>query len=308
MKTRKWCKNIVTFVISFAMVIGIFSSMQMEVKAANSYSVDVTDQSAIQKAKARIYNPGDTLTFNNIPLSSDEINMAEIRLNCYSYENPTKLLISALDYLDYNDLNTNTVFICFPSDIQYENIHGNIQYGKFHEYTHTQTQAPTGKENVAIHQFIIDLYVSNTSSAPSESATTPSHECNFQWVTTVEPQPGVDGLEEYKCVTCGVVKESQPIPAGMATVKNLYGFIKDAPENGTVTTDFGTLHTISDYLLKKMAERSDATVTIQFEYKNQKLQITFPAGTDYTPVLNDTDTMYGFYGVAAKLGLTVTER
>ena len=49
-------------------------------------------------------------------------------------------------------------------------------------------------------------------------------------------------------------------------------------------------------------------MTIQFEYKNQKLQITFPAGTDYTPILNDTDTMYGFYGVAAKLGLTVTER
>ena len=105
-----------------------------------------------------------------------------------------------------------------------------------------------------------------------------------------------------------MVKESQPIPAGMATVKNLYGFIKDAPENGTVTNDFGKLHTISDYLLKKMAERSDATVTIQFEYKNQKLQITFPAGTDYTPILTDTDTMYGFYGVAAKLGLTVTER
>lgn len=75
-----------------------------------------------------------------------------------------------------------------------------------------------------------------------------------------------------------MVKESQPIPASMASVKNLFGFIKDAP------------------------------VTIQFEYKNQKLQITFPAGTDYTPVLNDTDTMYGFYGVAAKLGLMVAER
>lgn len=57
-----------------------------------------------------------------------------------------------------------------------------------------------------------------------------------------------------------------------------------------------------------MAERSDATVTIQFEYKNQKLQITFPAGTDYTPILNDIDTMYGFYGVAAKLGLAVVEQ
>ena len=306
MKTRKWCKNIVTFVISFAMVIGIFSSMQMEAKAAD-YSFDAIKED-IKVAKNNTYYPGDTLTFNNIPLSSSELNMAKILWNCYSYENPTKLLFCALSPIDL--INTNTVSIRFPSDIQYENIHGNIQYGKFREYTYTytQTQASTGKKTVAIHQFIIDLYVSNTSSAPSESATTLSHECNFQWVTTVEPQPGVDGLEEYKCVTCGVVKESQPIPAGMATVKNLYGFIKDAPENGTVTTDFGTLHTISDYLLKKMAERSDATVTIQFEYKNQKLQITFPAGTDYTPVLTDTDTMYGFYGVAAKLGLTVTER
>ena len=297
MKTRKWCKNIVTFVISFATVIGIFSSMQMEAKAAD-YFFDATKSEDIEAAKNIKYYPGDTLTFNNIPLSSDEnfLNFTDFRWVYYSYENPTKSTGSALDY---NDLNTNTVFICFPSD---------IQYGKFYEYTHTQTQTSTGKGNVATHQFIIDLYVSNTSSAPSESATTPSHECNFQWVTTVEPQPGVDGLEEYKCITCGMVKESQPIPAGMATVKNLYGFIKDAPENGTVTTDFGTLHTISDYLLKKMAERSDATVTIQFEYKNQKLQITFPAGTDYTPVLTDTDTMYGFYGVAAKLGLTVTER
>ena len=49
-------------------------------------------------------------------------------------------------------------------------------------------------------------------------------------LTTVEPQPGIDGLEEYKCMFCGMVKESQPIPASMPAVKNLYGFIKDAPE------------------------------------------------------------------------------
>ena len=110
------------------------------------------------------------------------------------------------------------------------------------------------------------------------------------------------------CTGCGAVQEQKSIPASMASVKNLFGFVNNVPENGTVTTDFGRLHTISDYLLKKMAERNDATVTIQFEYKNQKLQITFPAGTDYTPILDDADTMYGFYGVASKLGLTVTER
>lgn len=115
-------------------------------------------------------------------------------------------------------------------------------------------------------------------------------------------------MEEYKCVSCGAVKDTKPIPASMAIVKKLYGLVKDAPANGTVTTDFGKLCTISDYLLKKMAERNDVTTTIQFEYNNMKLQITFPAGTDYTPVLTDTETMYGFYGAASKLGLTVTER
>lgn len=167
-------------------------------------------------------------------------------------------------------------------------------------------------------EFVFNIYYPFTPSQPTvtppsqptaahstESSAAPSHECSFQWVTTVEPQPGIDGLEEYQCMSCGRVKESQPIPASMATVKNLYGFIKDAPENGNVTIDFGKLHTISDYLLNKMSERSDVTVTISFEYQSAKYEITFPSGTDYSSVLEDEDTMYGYFGIAARLGLTV---
>ena len=287
MKTKKWYKNIIAAVISFAMVIGIFSSMQMEVKAANDYSFDATDSDAVEAAKATTYYPGDTLTFTDIPGSEKMI--FEVRWDYY--ENSVYTGSS----LNYKGSTINTLSISFPSD---------IEYGTFDTSALPISSSTTGNLTTVI-TLVVKLYYS---ASPSESTTTSSHKCNFQWVTTADPQLGVDGLEEYKCITCGMVKESQPIPAGMATVKNLYGFIKDAPVNGTVTTDFGKLHTISDYLLKKMAERSDATVTIQFEYKNQKLQITFPAGTDYSPVLTDTDTMYGFYGVAAKLGLTVTER
>ena len=57
-----------------------------------------------------------------------------------------------------------------------------------------------------------------------------------------------------------------------------------------------------------MAERSDVTVKVQFEYQNMKYELTFPAGTDFTPVLTDEDTMYGYFGVAAKLGLTVAAK
>lgn len=131
------------------------------------------------------------------------------------------------------------------------------------------------------------------------------HEHFFQWVTTLDPQVGVDGLEQYLCTGCGLVEESHAIPAGIATVKDLYGNVKEAPENGSVIYDAGKLYTISDYLLKKMAERSDVTVKVQFEYQNMKYELTFPAGTDYTPVLTDEETMYGYFGVAAKLGLTV---
>ena len=41
----------------------------------------------------------------------------------------------------------------------------------------------------------------------------PRHVCSFEWVITLDPTTGVDGLEEYKCTGCGVVQESHPIPA-----------------------------------------------------------------------------------------------
>ena len=107
---------------------------------------------------------------------------------------------------------------------------------------------------------------------------------------------------------CGAVQESHSIPAGVAAVKDFYGKVKDAPASGTVTYDSGKLYTISDYLLKKMSERNDVTLTVNFEYQNAKYELTFPAGTDYTPVLADEDTMYGYFGVAAKLGLTVVAK
>ena len=134
----------------------------------------------------------------------------------------------------------------------------------------------------------------------------PRHVCNFEWVITLDPTTGADGLEEYKCTGCGVVQESHPIPASVAVVKDFYGKVKEAPEKGSITFDSGKLYTISDYILKKMAERNDVAVTVKFEYQNKKYQIIFPAGLDYSAVLNDEESMYGYFGAAARLGLKVT--
>ena len=69
-------------------------------------------------------------------------------------------------------------------------------------------------------------------------------------------------FSKYKCVYCGDVQESHPIPASVAAVKDFYGKVKDAQANGTVTYDSGKLYTISDYLLKKMSERNDVAAKL----------------------------------------------
>lgn len=147
-----------------------------------------------------------------------------------------------------------------------------------------------------------------TTQPANNTESKPRHVCSFEWVITLDPTTGADGLEEYKCTGCGVVQESHPIPASVAVVKDFYGKVKEAPEKGSITYDSGKLYTISDYILKKMAERNDVAVTVKFEYQNKKYQIIFPAGLDYSAVLNDEETMYGYFGAAAKLGLKVTEQ
>ncbi len=293
----KWFKNLITLAISFAMVVGIFGGMQMDVCAeGQNYPVIIGDitgtEDLVNKLQGLIgetFTSDDSLTLKyNLPDLQDTYWC--IRVPAKGGEGYSEV---ATRLFSGSTFNFNTISDRGSkwkvSSVTQDSAYARIQFDAVADSSPNPSASPSQTGSVS-------------------SSSTPSHECNFQWVTTVDPQPNADGVEEYKCVSCGAVKDSKPIPASMATVKKLYGLVKDAPANGTVTTDFGKLCTISDYLLKKMAERNDVAVTIQFEYKDQKLQITFPAGTDYTPVLTDTDTMYGFYGAAAKLGLTVTGR
>lgn len=295
-------KRIMTMMLSVIMVTGIFAGMKLEVRAAKNYSIDLSDPGSFMYALQNTYYSDDTLVFTGFsqPPAGDKY----IYIVRWDYIYNSKRVGSSITTCGEN---LSNVSITIPNDSQYD-------YAKLVDYTPpTVSQGP-----IQVVEFVFYIYYPFTPSQPTvtppsqptaahstESSAAPSHECSFQWVTTVEPQPGIDGLEEYKCMSCGMVKESQPIPASMATVKNLYGFIKDAPENGNVTIDFGKLHTISDYLLNKMSERSDVTVTISFEYQSAQYEITFPSGTDYSAILEDEDTMYGYFGVAARLGLTV---
>ena len=115
-----------------------------------------------------------------------------------------------------------------------------------------------------------------------------------------------DGEALYRC-SCGDVKYRQPIPASEVYVKNLYGDIRLADQGATVTFDAKKNSCISDYIIGILAQRSDVTTTITFEYKNAKYQFTIPAGTDFTSLLNDDEKFYGFFGFCGKLGIPVNQ-
>ena len=283
--SKKWFRTLLVLSISFAMVIGIFGGMKLEAKAANNIIIDVGDPNSMEKFKSIIFNPDDTLTIHD---SRGIISNG----NCYSP-----------DGYDGSIFNTITFDTKGYGSLYFTDLKGSIGNPQINNPQWQVSNIVYGyitADTIRIDFKLVDSSSSDSSdtspSQPASAPSTPSHECSFQWVTTVE------------CTGCGAVQEQKSIPASVASVQNLCGFVYNAPQNGTVTTDFGRLHTISDYILKKMAERSDVTSIIQFEYKNQKLQIIFPAGTDYSPVLNDDDMMYGFYGIAPRLGLSVTER
>ena len=131
------------------------------------------------------------------------------------------------------------------------------------------------------------------------------HLCNMEWVTTKEPSVGEDGEECYRCSSCGRTEQKMPIPGAVAYVNDLYGFIKDAAENGLVTYDAKTNTAISDYIIQTMAERRDVTTVISFEYKGEKYRITFSPEADYDALLNDEEQFYGYLGLSGYEGITV---
>ena len=276
MKTRmiaKTGKRIITIMLSLMMVVGVFGGMKLDVKAANTIRFEDLQVGSI-------VHTGDTITIDG---------RNELSLACKNPDGGETDYL--LGYVDNTDGSAWSV-----------KVRSVTHNGK--TYTAFKLHHKVDETHFAFFEFTVENETDNDVTIGNTSMKN-EHVCNFEWVTTIDPTIGADGLEQYKCTECGVVKESHSIPASVAVIKDFYGNIKEAPENGSITYDSGKLYTISDYLLKKMSERSDVTVTVNFEYQNAKYELTFPAGTDYTPVLTDEDTMYGYFGVAAKLGLNV---
>lgn len=132
------------------------------------------------------------------------------------------------------------------------------------------------------------------------------HEHSYSWVTVQEATTEQDGIEEYRC-SCGDVKERSVIPASQALVSGLFDIVKNASLNGVAQYDSGRLYTMSDYIIKKLAERSDVTTVVTFEYERKPYKMTIPAGVDYSAILADDDYFYGYFYFAKITGSTIEE-
>ncbi len=135
----------------------------------------------------------------------------------------------------------------------------------------------------------------------------PEHVCQYEWEVVREVGANQDGLEQYLCKLCGNVQSTLTVPASQYQVQELYTKVTGAAEGETVTYDTGMVHTVCDKLFTKLQERKDITLVITYQYKGESYRTTFPAGADYTELLQDADQFYGMLGLNGRCGI-VTEK
>ncbi len=133
-----------------------------------------------------------------------------------------------------------------------------------------------------------------------------SHQHYYQWTILSDASVSEDGVEQYKCY-CGDVKETLIIPASQAYIKELYGEIKNAPQDAVVEYNTGRWTGINDYVIKKLADRADVSIRITFEYEKVRYTFTLPAGISYEVLLQDQETYYGFFTFCKLLEIPVSQ-
>ena len=291
----KTLKRLMTTVLTLAMMIGVFAVGGVQVKAAPTYElVAVGDDVTYEEAKALVAdNPSSQAEREPdsefIPIIKELISEAGLSSGklvvFYNISTQDSINSAVWEQQAYEGWTTISI------EVQYNGMK-NMGYAYYYLVINEDTsQTPTPNP---------------VKSEEPTKTDEPVHEHSYSWVTVQEATTEQDGIEEYRC-SCGAVAERSVIPASQVFVKGLYGEIKNAPLNGTVTFDSGRLYTMSDYIIKKLAERSDVTTVVTFEYNKTAYRMTIPAGADYSALLADEDYFYGYFYFAQLVGATIEE-
>ena len=284
----KTLKRLMTTVLTLAMMIGVFAVGGVQVKAAPTYELVAV---------------GDDVSFDNAKsLVSDNPDSQDV----YESEQIKSLI---------NELKTSTGFtnidvLCYINGYgsieTFRDAYGGIGWASLSNESEYDFMRQSSGPGLKYYRLVIHEDASQTPSSKPVKSEEPVHEHSYSWVTVQEATTEQDGIEEYRC-SCGAVAERSVIPASQVFVKGLYGEIKNAPLNGTVTFDSGRQYTMSDYIVKKLAERSDVTTVVTFEYNKTAYRMTIPAGADYSALLADEDYFYGYFYFAQLVGATIEE-
>ena len=291
----KTLKRLMTTVLTLAMMIGVFAVGGVQVKAAPTYElVAVGDDVTYEEAKAlvsdnpssQVANEWDSEFLTIIRELIPEAGLSSGKLVVfYNISTQDSINSAVWEQQAYGGWTTISI------EVQYNGMKS-MGYAYYYLVINEDTsQTPTPNP---------------VKSEEPTKTDEPVHEHSYSWVTVQEATTEQDGIEEYRC-SCGAVAERSVIPASQVFVKGLYGEIKNAPLNGTVTFDSGRLYTMSDYIIKKLAERSDVTTVVTFEYNKTAYRMTIPAGADYSALLADEDYFYGYFYFAQLVGAMIEE-
>lgn len=128
----------------------------------------------------------------------------------------------------------------------------------------------------------------------------PVHTCQYEWVTVQEAGAAADGEKRLMCKLCGSVETVEILSASDYRYAQLYDAVSLAGEKETVTYDLGNFYTISDRLLTALQNRRDVTLVLTYTCQGRQYETTFPAGADYTELLEDQDSFYGLLGLCGR--------
>lgn len=220
------------------------------------------------------------------------------------------LLYGTPSYISYSIFIDNTK-VMQVNNVQVDHLTGSY-YCNEKLICHEITTQLIPAADTAIYQYyfktVPDTPASEAPTAAAATSEDKEHQHSFSWIVTTEPTESSDGETAYMCTGCGLTEAVQPISGGVYILNEYKNLLENAPQNGTVYYEAGNLACISDYMLKKYQNCSEVTLVINFTYEGTDYQLTIPSGTDLTALLNDSESFYGYFGLAQALGLTVTTR
>ena len=127
----------------------------------------------------------------------------------------------------------------------------------------------------------------------------------YEWTVTTEPTETADGVYSYICISCGDIKESQPISANVVIRKDLLESIKNAEAGTTVTFDNQVWLCYPQYVLDALKEKGSVSLKTDFTYEGVNYSFIIPAGSDLSN-LEQAD-FYGFMYLFGVFDGTIVE-